>query len=148
MSLRKPKEENVVLAYHYEDKIEIFDKELKLIKKLNGPDGIKPAYKVKEDYSIATEPGKYHRSYYSAFVGKDAIYLFYVGFNGVSYDEPIGFPVEVFKISWSGELLHRYQLDRFLGYMTIDSSEEYLYGTDFGYANSHNDNPLLVRYKL
>lgn len=135
------------VAYHYEDKFEIYNKNLKLIKRLIGPDNIMPKYQQGSENLIGTENDKYHRAYYDIYLGKNAVFLLYVGYNGVSYEGIMKKNVEVFKIGFDGQLIHHYQLDRLLITCFIDRNEQYLYGSEIDASNAIGETKL-VRFKL
>lgn len=135
------------VAYHYEDKFEIYNQKLELVKRLIGPDEIIPKYEQREDNRISTEKDKYHRSYYDICLGKSAIYLLYVGYNGVLYDGIMKKNVEVFKIGFDGQLIHHYQLDRLLINFSVDENDEYIYGSEIEGSNIIGFTKF-VRYKL
>lgn len=115
---------------------------------MRGPDIIKQTYRAEDDNMVSSGDGLDYNTYNSVVVTKNAIYLAYAGINGVSYDQPIGKPMEVFKISWEGELLKRYQLDRVIFEISISEDEQILYGTDIGYFNLPVDDMKFVKYKL
>ena len=56
--LYSEKNDFIWLVHHYEDKIEIFNKNLDLINRLVGPDNIKPKYQIGNRNDIKTEKGK------------------------------------------------------------------------------------------
>ena len=146
--LYHPDHEFVLLAYHYKDLIEFYDKQFRLVKQMRGPDITKQTYRVEEDNMVSSKDGLDYNTYNSVVVTKNAIYLAYAGTNGVSYDQPIGKPMEIFKISWEGELLKHYQLDRVIFEISISEDEQILYGTDIGYFNLPADDMKFVKYKL
>ncbi len=139
-----PNEKRTIMADRRDDKIEIYDKNLNLLKTLKGPDN----YKLKYAYGgagICFAEGKWSSYYFPGFYTDDAVYLLYMGFQGIDSEDVCYQKVEVFKISWEGELLHRYALDGYMFSLSVDSNEEYFYGTtQFEYAGARK----LVRYKL
>ena len=138
-----PSEDKIWVVNRYTDKIDIYNKRLEFSKSLVGPDIIKPEYKI-HDNQISFK-GKYYRAYMSGFFTKAAVYLIYIGVDGVPNDKNYRKPVEIFKFSWAGELLYRYELDKYLFTISIDKDEKRLYGTHF---NSPREYPQLIRYDL
>lgn len=134
----------IVVAHKHDDLITIYNSNLQIIGKLKGPDNFKPEYSQMGDMLVFKD-GLHLTSYYPCFSTKHAIYMIYLG----EEVDPRGTnwitPVEVFKISWDGELLHRYILDTFLYTITIDSKGNYLYGSTLESMKSY---PKLVRFKL
>ena len=147
--LHHPDHEFVLLAHDEIDVIQIYDKSFNLRKSLHGPDLLKQQYIVREDNMVSRKNRNIiNLSYYSVCSCKDAIYINYAGINKMSFDQPIARPVEIFKVSWNGELLHKYQLDRFLHIISIDCENSILYGTDIGSVNMPRDDRKFVKYKL
>lgn len=138
-----PSEDMIWVVNRYTDRIDIYNKRLVFLKLLVGPDIIKPEYKIR-DNQISFR-GRYYIAYLSGFFTKDAVYLIYIGVDGVPQDENYRKPVEIFKFSWAGELLYRYELDKYLFTISIDKHGKYLYGT---YFKSPSDYPELIRYEL
>lgn len=54
-------------------------------------------------------------------------------------------PVEVFKFDFNGNPICRYELDRYVSNISIDSDDDFLYDT---YRKSAADYPVLVKYKM
>lgn len=141
--LVSPTTDNIWIVDRYKDKINIYNKDQKLIKSLVGPDVIKPEYTIREGNAVSFK--RQYSGYLSCFYTEDAVYLNYMGVNGISNDENYRKPVELLKFSWSGELLYRYKLDKYIFTTSIDKDEKYLYGTHF---NSPDEYPQLIRYTL
>ncbi len=138
---------NDVWAFHWQtNRIDIFDNKLNLVKTMKGPGIYKPLYQKNSTGMIMCKNHKIFLSYISAFATKHAVYAAFVDINNVSEREFLPKPVEIFKFSWAGDLLCRYQLDQFVYYFTIDSKEKYLYASvqhkNFG------ESADLYRYKL
>jgi hypothetical protein len=143
--LVSPSSDQIWSVRHYEDRIDIFDKKLQLVRSIVGPDRIRPLYEVKEDNSISFRDHKYYRAYYPCAYTKNAVYMIYLGHNGISGDGKIEKPVEIFKIDWSGKLLCRYKLDKYVYAFSIDKNEENIYATA---TDKFGNYPLLLKYKL
>ncbi|WP_442795907.1 BF3164 family lipoprotein [Pelobium manganitolerans] len=141
--LVSPLNDYIWCVNHYEDKIDVFNKELLFIKSMVGPDGIKPLYISNDDNRISFKHA-YYRAYYSGVYTKKAVYLLYLGVNGIPNNLPFEKPVEVFKFNWSGKLLANYKLDKYIYDITIDKNEKYLYGT----SSTSGGHATLFRYKL
>jgi hypothetical protein len=139
-----PETDQIWVADYYKDKIDIYDRNLKLIKSMVGPDLIEPEYTIKNDIHVSFKK-KLYQGYYDGFYAKNSIYLLYHGLNGIPGNESYRKIEEVFQISWKGELLHRYKLDRYVYSITLSQDEKYLYGTS---DDNPTQMPQLVRYKL
>ena len=128
--LISPDKKKIIVPYYYEDRIDIFNNELTLIKYLKGPDFITPQYRLRFDNHVSFIKGKRYLGYNCCAYTNNAIYLVYVGLNGIKRN--VNFrkkPVEIFKFNWSGEPLHRYKLDRYIYTISISSDERKIYGT-------------------
>ncbi len=143
-----PSHDRIWVFHNFIDRVDIFDRNLKLINSFSGPDQYKPSYQLysREESSVVFKDHKLFRAYLSAFATKNAVYAIFDEKNNVSLKEYVPKPVELFKFSWNGDLLCRYQLDRYVYHFTIDSKGKYLYGTAL--RNSMGDVPELVQYKL
>lgn len=142
------KKREIWCANLYQDKIDIYNDSLKIIKSLSGPD----QYNIKyAEVDEGTNMGIYfdrdnkYEAYRSYCLTDKHIYLLYLAIHDVPYKSNNLPPVEVFKLSWEGELLAVYKLNRYVYSISIDSEEKYLYGTS---CNSYEDMPDFVKYKL
>ncbi|MCR8667554.1 TolB-like 6-bladed beta-propeller domain-containing protein [Aestuariibaculum sp. M13] len=145
--LVSPKKDKIFVVDHHDDNINIYNNQLNLIKSLKGPDQFQIEYQIIDNRRLSFKKDEYYRSYYPSYYTKDYIYLLYVGANRISSNikKLDAKPVELFKLDWNGNLLHCYQLDKFLINISLDSNEQYLYGTVW---HSDGKSPDLVKYKL
>lgn len=122
--------DSIFVSHLHRDRIDICNKNLDIVKTLIGPDNYKPKYvRARSKWELILHAdNRYWRAYREGFYTEDAIYLLYDGANGVYYDNLELNSSEVFKISWTGELLHHYILDCFVSIITIDSEKKYIYG--------------------
>lgn len=135
----------IVVADEMNASIYIYNMALELTKELKGPDMFEIEYLIDHiDKRIRPVENKRYLTYFQLSYTSDAVYLLYIGAIGV-VGFPTDHPVEVFKISWEGDLLHRYQLDQTVVAISVDSKEEYLYAT--GYRGP-NEPGLFLRYRL
>lgn len=138
-----PTSNKIWLINRFKDKIDIYNNKFQLVKTLKGPDNILPEYSIKKGNAVIFK--KEYKGFLSCYFTDDAVYLNYIGVNGISKNENYRKPVEIYKFNWSGELLHRYNLDKYIFNISIDTDEKYLYGTHFG---SPAEYPKLIRYNL
>ncbi len=141
---KSPVNNQIWVADYYKDKIDIYDDRLMKVKTLSGPDQINPQYTVRENNHVSFSNHKQYSGYYSGFYNKRSIYLLYQGVNGIPGNQDYHKPVEVFKFSWNGDLVCRYQLDRWVNTITIDSKEKYIYGS----AEGVDGMGQLVRFRM
>lgn len=139
--------DSILVSHLFIDRIDICNKNLEVIKSLVGPDNLEPRYiRAHGKWELILHAdNRCWSSYRSGFYTKDAIYLLYDGVNGVDYEDYKLKSSEIFKIGWSGELLHRYILDVFVSEITIDSENKYIYGCSH---ESPKGGLKLVRFSL
>jgi len=140
-----PLKDKIVLPYYYDDKIEFYDNKGDILKVLKGPDNFKVEFSESNDKHIVVKDRKYYRAFYPFYYVKEGFYIIYLGANGLKSGENFRKPVEVFKISWEGELLRRYQLDNYIFNISLDSKQENIYGT---HIKKYGDAPVLLKYRL
>lgn len=132
----------------FDDRIYIYDDSLKLSKCIWGPDHIEPQLISinKNNYNyIFFEKGTSYRGYLAYTTTEKHIYLVYEGTNGTPYRTTDLQPVEVFKFDWDGNLLSTYKLDKYIYTISVDSHEEFLYGTS---CNSYEGEVTFIKYPL
>ncbi len=140
-----PDKSRIIVSHLHEDKIEVYDKNLELLKIIIGPDFIKPEYSLEYGDQVSFKPGKRYRGYKTSCHTDNSLYMIYLGLNGTDSKESYyNKPVEVFQFDWNGGLGNRYILDRYLFRLSISSDEKYLYGTSYDSIGE----PELVRYSL
>ena len=145
--LLNPDKNELWLFDQRSDRIEIYSEALELAKTLYGPDHFNIQYEVKTAVDIDIQgvvfaQEKNYQTYISYAYNAKHIFVIYMGSDLFSETNP---PVEIFKLDWEGNLLCNYKLDRYISNISIDSQEEYLYGTA---RQSYDDSPKFVRYKL
>lgn len=137
----------IMIADAREDNIKILDDSLKVVKEIIGPDFFSPKYVVAQNSPmekfISFSNEQFYRAYTNYTITDNFIYLIYEGTNSFNPLELKS--VEVFKFDKKGNPITRYELDRYIYNISIDSKEEYLYGT---HRSSLEDYPMLLKYKL
>lgn len=139
--------DRVLTADYYKDEIKVYDLALNELDIKNGPDLINPKYFSRDGRQISFDNGLYYRSYYPSASNSAHIYLLYVGADGINTSSvPLdNRPTEIFKIDWDGQLLKKFQTDVFLTNISIDNSENFLYGTTW---SSDGSPAKLIRIAL
>lgn len=144
---RLPDRHEIWTADLHKDEIIVYNDSLQPIRKLTGPDGLQPSYRLLPSDApmgfVDFEEGKSCRGYLSYWLTPSHIYLLYAGDE--MYDMTHLKPVDVFKLDYEGHLLSLYHLDRHLTNLSVDSEEHYLYGTA---RTSMQGESVLVRYDL
>ncbi len=144
--IKEPNHNNIWVFHRQMNRIDIFDQRLNLIRSIEGPGVYQVHYKKNDMGMIVHKDHRIFMAYMYAFAMKDAVYAAYLDMNGISVKEFEPKPVEIFKFSWTGDLLCRYQLDQCAFYFTIDRHGKYLYAS----AQHQNfaESAELYRYKL
>lgn len=142
------KNKQIWVANFYDDRLNIYNDSLKLLKTLSGPDHFERKFATFEEEkmeSIYFEKGCSYMAYKSFCVVNNHIYLVYDGTHGVPFRTNNLNSIEVFKLDLSGNLLTLYKLDRYIYSISVDSNEEYIYGTS---CHSFEETPQLIKYKI
>jgi hypothetical protein len=145
--LTNPVNKDIWFLDGHQDKIDIYNDSLKIIKTLSGPDGNNLSYTyVKNVVSVvAFENNKRYRAYTNYTYTNKHIYVIYEGAGKGNFNPKDLQPIEVLKFDWDGNLICVYNLDHFVYAISVDSEEKYLYCTT---RLSIEGEAHLVRYKL
>jgi hypothetical protein len=137
----------LMIADAHRDNIKIVNDSLEIIKEIEGPDFFSPSYTAVQNGTpenfITFGNNKSFKAYTNYTMTDEFIYLIY---HGTTSFDPLDLtPVEVFQFDFNGNPICRYKLDRYIYNISIDSKNEYLYGTS---RQSAQELPVLIRYKL
>lgn len=131
----------------HRDRISVYDDSLRLARVFVGPDNFRPEYAIRKMPTpvkfVGFANGLEYRAYTDYFLTDKHVYLVYEGEEHFDLENMT--PVEVFKLDFQGNLLCRYEVDRHIYSISLDSNEEYLYGMA---KNSVMEEAVIVRYKL
>ncbi|MDR3268375.1 MAG: TolB-like 6-bladed beta-propeller domain-containing protein [Tannerella sp.] len=144
-----PSTKEIWLLDGHQDKIDIYNDSLQIIRTLSGPDGYQLSYtdvqsNIPIPFVMFTN-SKTFRSYTDYTFTDKYLYVIYEGINGTDYNREDLQPVEILKFDLQGHLVCTYRADRFLISISVDSKEEYLYGTA---RTSVMEEAHFVKYKL
>lgn len=124
----------------YDDKINIYNHQLELLKTIKGPDNYVPEYNSQRNSSNTFKLKDFNKNwlgYGSGFSNNQYIYSVYkVSGKTRNY-------TEVFKFDWNGEPIKRYIINYSIN--TISINNGYIYAT--GYKTQRSE-PKLVRFAL
>lgn len=135
-----PIDDIIWLIYQDENRIEVYNKNLELIKALIGPKEFKPEYEIREGYGTEVSYKVSTRTYWHCFYNTNHIYILYFGeCSGLEKQ-----PVNLLKFAWDGTPIQRFELDRNLYTVYVDPEEKYVYGTEY----IQGDLPKLIKYKI
>jgi hypothetical protein len=136
-----PTQDIIWLIYTWENRIELYNKNLELQKTLLGPDFFELEYEVINVLGTdIVAPKKDIDIYGRCFYTLDHIYIIYRGEINGEREHPLC----VLKFKWDGTPTQLYEIDKRIGTLYVDSNEEYMYGTH----TPKGEYPKLIRYKL
>jgi hypothetical protein len=144
-----PDKERILIFYNFVDRIDIFNGDYKLERRLHGPGVRQPEFQVLDhETNYVRQKGETVTAYWRIFYNHEHIFALYQGYSEdrASIDPS----TEVHKFGWDGNLLHRYILSREPGMsfstISVDSEEKYMYST---LSRSREGKlPQLVRFRL
>lgn len=119
----------VIFASSYYPEIEMYDYELKPLKKITGPDDLKIDYRVSGNNVVFSKVVPY--AYQSYAMVSDGFYLLYIGGYYTSSRKYKDMQSWIFKFDWEGNFIKSYHFDQFLGSLSVSSDEETFYGRGF-----------------
>lgn len=126
--------------------VEIYDTNLNLLKKIQGPDNLQPNYRIisNEDgpNEILFKKGYIPYSYLSFCTGDNFFYLIYMGdYYLVGKKELEEYPLWIFQFDWDGNFKDSYSIGRFVSNISISADENSFYAT----AISEDKTPFLIK---
>lgn len=119
----------VIFASSYYPEIEMYDYELKPLKKITGPDDLKIDYRVSGNNVVFNKVVPY--AYQSYAMVSDGFYLLYIGGYYTTSTEHKDMQSWIFKFDWEGNFIKSYHYDQYLGSLSVSSDEETFYGQGF-----------------
>lgn len=134
----------IIYANMYKSSIEIYDMELNLLRKIEGPIELKPQYAIE-----GNENGMYNVSfrehipyaYLDYYADESHFYLSYVG-NVLGKGQNIkNLPNWIFKFDWNGNFIKSYPTNCYVLSFTRSKTEKTFYITTL----SAEDTPILIR---
>ena len=131
----------------HRDRISVYDDSLNVVFTLTGPDHFQMGYEVIQSNSpipfVSFTGGRNIHAYVDYFLTDKHIYLLY---EGTEHFDPIQLsPVEMFKLDYKGNLLCRYQFDRYVYSISVDRSEQHLYCAS---RKTLEEPPVVLKYAL
>lgn len=132
---------------HAPCRISVYDDSLNVVFTLTGPDHFQMGYEVIQSNSpipfVSFTGGRNIHAYVDYFLTDKHIYLLY---EGTEHFNPMQLsPVEMFKLDYKGNLLCRYQFDRYVYSISVDRSERHLYCAS---RKTLEEPPVILRYAL
>ncbi|WP_126246221.1 hypothetical protein [Chitinophaga rhizosphaerae] len=115
---------------NYRDQIVIYRDKDKVVKRMTGPDNIRPDYEQHSDSSVYFKDAEYYRAYYPGACTDRHVYLLYLGVQAINLNATrVERPVAVLQFDWDGNLVRQYKVNEYLYNISISPDEQYLYGT-------------------
>ncbi|MGE7777769.1 BF3164 family lipoprotein [Chitinophaga sp. NPDC101104] len=131
---------------NYRDQIVIYRHKDKVVKRLTGPDNIRPEYEQHSDSSVYFKDAEYYRAYYPGACTDRHVYLLYLGVQGINLNATrVERPVAILQFDWDGNLVRQYNVKEYLYNISISPDEKFLYGTT---VSKFGAPAKLMRYAL
>lgn len=130
-----PNRKKFIIAYEYLDLIEIYDRDLRILKRIHGPHQFLPDFDIKERGGYPYMQGVYERTktaYVSLCSNENMIFLLYgegrtrskgQGEAAIHYNH-------IVSIDWEGNPLGYYELDHGVTSIAVDWKERVIFGLD------------------
>ncbi len=114
--------------------IEIYDTDLKLLKKIQGPDNLLPDYRITggedESNEILFKKDYIPYSYLSFCASNDFFYLVYMGdYYLVEKKEIEDYPLWIFQFDWNGNFIDSYLIGRYVSNISLSADGKSFYAT-------------------
>ena len=123
--LYSEKNNKIIVLYVYTDIIDIYDENLNLLSRIQGPDHFMPELGLRGDF-VHIVKGKTKFAYNQGFLTSTEIWTLY---NGSSPDETgIKYPDKIFVFDFNGKPLRSYNLNYPIHSFCIDEKNKILYG--------------------
>lgn len=128
-------QDRILLAYEYTDLIEIYDGQLNLLKRVQGPDNFPPIFKLKDRGGAQVMQRLYNKTrlaYQGIETDGKFLYLLYGGGKTVSPDdgEDAIHHNQIVVMNWDGEFIELLYLDHAVTSVAIDGKNKIIYGLD------------------
>lgn len=120
----------IIYASNFYDELEIYDNELHLLKRIEGPDKLKPVFRRHGKEIIFNKIVPY--TYRSYAMSKDFFYLSYIGDNYVPGKNRLqDFDSWIFKFDWNGTLMESYHSNEYISTLSLSDSDDKFYARGF-----------------
>ncbi len=137
--LYSEKNKKIIVLYIYTDIIDIYDENLNLLSRIQGPDHFMPELGLRGNF-VHTIKHKTKFTYNQGYLTSTEIWVLY---NGSSSDETgIKIPNRIFVFDFNGKPLRSYNLEYPINSFCIDEENKVLYGL------SEIPDPCLVKFDL
>lgn len=141
------KRQVIFIASHFENQIHMYDFDLNHIKSFEGPFSNNNEYYIRENSEnhISMKHGRY-LAYNGLCANNDGVYIFFIGEKGESrYNKE---KYEIFKFSWDGDLMEKFEVDNYIRSMSLSEDGRYLFATVRDADMGLKDTPKLIKYEL
>jgi len=137
--------DRIIYAAFHEPNIEIYTKNLTLIKQIKGPDKL-PIQYVIEEANTVTFHKKIPYTYMNFSANADFVYLTYIGDFLVpsQHQKMEDLHSWIFKFDWDGNFIESYNSARYLASISLSKDGKSLYAT----AINEEGNPYLIKISL
>lgn len=119
-----PKGDNILIAYRFMDLIEIYDKGLNLIARMQGPDFFTPKFEPSGDGLNIKELDSNRHAFENPVTSEDEFWVHYSG----DYVKDRQSPNRIYVFDWNGKLKRVYRSENIPVILDIDSQRNEAYG--------------------
>jgi len=129
----------IIYTYMHKPIIEIYDNDLKLIKRILGPDKMVTQYRIVDNEIIFNRRIPY--TYLDFCTNKDYFFVTYMGdflVNGKNMED---YPLWIFKFDWNGNFVDSYNLGQYISSISISNDGKSFFGTGINLEK----NPILLK---
>ena len=120
----------IIYASNFYDELEIYDKNLNLLKRIEGPDKLRPVYRMHGKEIIFDKIVPY--SYRSYAMTDSSFYLSYIGDYYVSRKSKLqNFDSWIFKFDWDGNFIECYHSKEYISSLSLSDVDVKFYGRGF-----------------
>lgn len=131
--------DSIFVFHTLDDLIEVYDRNLKLMSKIKGPDLFDIKYSVGPNNYVRLD--NHYYSYFGSTSVNGSIYVVYFGLEKKNEDYKT--PVEVLKFNSDGTPVGLFKLDHYIFSLSVNNDESYIYGVPFFEDSKH-----LIKFKL
>jgi hypothetical protein len=129
----------IIYTYMHKPIIEIYNNDLKLIKRIFGPDKMLTQYRIVDNEIIFNRRIPY--TYLDFCTNKDHFFVTYMGDFLVDGKNMEDYPLWIFKFDWNGNFVDSYNIGQYISSISISNDGKSFFGTGINIEK----NPILLK---
>ncbi len=129
----------IIYTYMHKPIIEIYDNNLKGIKRILGPDKMLTQYRIVDNEIIFNRRIPY--TYLDFCINKDYFFVTYMGDFLVGGKNMEDYPLWIFKFDWNGNFVDSYNMGQYISSISISNDGKSFFGTGINIEK----NPILLK---